>query len=185
MAFQPVYMELQAVFPCDIIAASSFKETVFGEKICLKRQCSLRFIIDIFDLVTHYFRQGFGDSHAVYMHSCGVRLHDGSPGINVNDQPRQIVSLTVYKTVGVIGGIDCDTDSTTHIIGNLQFTFPEIVVDGFLTEREHTYGDTSDLEMSFGYKFLLRSVYFYNFTFFGFSIETSDCSGENPGMKSF
>ena len=77
------------------------------------------------------------------------------------------------------------TDSTTHIIGNLQFTFPEIVVDGFLTEREHTYSDTSDLEMSFGYKFLLRSVYFYNFTFFGFSIETSDCSGENPGMKSF
>ena len=178
-------MELQTVFLCDIIAASSFKETVFGEKVCLEGQRSLRFIIDIFNLVTHYFRQGFGDTHAVYMHSCRVRLHDGSPGIDVDDQSGQIVSLTVHETIGVIGGIDCDTDSTTHIIGDLQFTFPEIVVDGFLTERKHTYGDTSDLKMSFGYKFLLRSVYFYNFTFFGFSIETSDCSGENPGVKSF
>ena len=39
--------------------------------------------------------------------------------------------------------------------------------------------------MPCGDKFFFRGVYFYYFTFFGFSVETGDCTGENPGVKSF
>ena len=53
------------------------------------------------------------------MHSCGVRLHDGSPGINVDDQSGQVISFTMYETIGVIGRIDCDTDTAAHLVGDL------------------------------------------------------------------
>ena len=114
-----------------------------------------------------------------------MSLHDGSFGININHQSGEIVTFTVYETIGVIDRIDSDSNGTTHVVCNFQFAFPEIMVDRFLPERKHTYSDTSDLEVSFGDKFFLGGVYFYNFTFFGFSVETGDSTGENPGVKSF
>ena len=119
------------------------------------------------------------------MHSCRVSLHDSGLGINVDNQSGKVVTFTVYETVGVVRRIRSNTDAAAHVVCYFQLTFPEIVVDRFLTEREHTHSDTSDLEMSFGDKFFFRGVYFYDFTFFGISVETGDSTGENPGVKSF
>ena len=112
-------------------------------------------------------------------------LHDSGLGINVNYQSREIIPFTMYKAIRVVGRVRGNADASAHVIRYFQFTFPEIVADRFLTERKHTYGNTSDLEMPFGDKFFFRGVYFYYFTFFGFSVETGDCTGENPGVKSF
>jgi len=41
-------------------------------------------------------------------------------------------------------------------------------------KRKHAHGDAAYLEMSLGYEFLLGSVDFNYFTFFGFTVEMSD-----------
>ena len=80
-------------------------------------------------------------------------LHNGSLGIDIDNQSGKIVSFTVYQTIGIIGRIRGDTDTAAHIVCYFQLTLPEIVIDRFLLKRKHTYSDTSDLEVSFGYKF--------------------------------
>ena len=119
---------------------------------------------------------------AVFFHAGqepGHRLHEG---VVVHHRVPLIALEPVAGVPVVLRQNDRLRVSRFH---RLSEPFPEIMVDRFLPERKHTYGDTSDLEVSFGDKFFLGGVYFYNFTFFGFSVETGDSTGENPGVKSF
>ena len=47
-------------------------------------------------------------------------------------------------------------------------------------EREYAYGNAANLEMSFGNEFLLGSINFYYFAFFGFTVEMSDSTPKTP-----
>ena len=68
-----------------------------------------------------------------------------------------------------------NTNAATHLIGNTEFAFPKIRINSFiLMKRKHAHGDAAYLEMSLGYEFLLGSVDFNYFTFFGFTVEMSD-----------
>ena len=109
------------------------------------------------------------------MHTGRVCLHYGRAGININDQAGKVISLAMYQSVSVVSRIFSNTNAATHLIGNTEFAFPKIRINSFiLMKRKHAHGDAAYLEMSLGYEFLLGSVDFNYFTFFGFTVEMSD-----------
>ena len=59
-------------------------------KICLKRRCSLRFIMNIFDLVSPLLRSRASASNHTYCIPLEMRLHDGSPGITSMTSPGRL-----------------------------------------------------------------------------------------------
>ena len=51
------------------------------------------------------------------MHTDGMGLHDGSMAINVDDQPRQVVTFAMNEPVGIVVGIVGNTNGLTHLKG--------------------------------------------------------------------
>ena len=103
LSFQPVYVELQSIFHCYIFRTSSLDKPILRrQQISLKRQCCFRLIVNIFNHISHYFWQSIGYFHAIYMHSCRMCLHNSCMIININDQSRQIVPLTMHQTIRIV-----------------------------------------------------------------------------------
>ena len=135
------------------------------------------------DDVAHHFFEGFGHCHTVEVHAGRVCLHDGGMVVHVDNQSGQVITLAVYQTVGVVLRIAQHAQGTAEVFGHLQAAYPERVVDGFLTEGQHTHGDAANLEMSAGNEFFLGGVDIYYFTFFRLSFHAGDGAGKDPGMK--
>ncbi len=184
MAFQPVDVELQTVLHGYIVCAAAFQETVLRIEVGFEGKGRFRFVIDIVYLVAHHFGKGIGNGHAVEVHAGRMCLHHCSTGINVDNQPRQVVSLPVHQAIGVVCRVSGYADTAAHVVCYAEFTFPEVRIDFFfLTEGQYAYGDTANLKMPFGYEFLFGRVDFNNFPFFGLSVEMCDGAGKHPRVK--
>ena len=86
---------------------------------------------------------------AVDMHAHAMRLHDGRLAIDVDDQSGQVVTLTMYQTIGVsLTGIG-QSDGLTNGQGRRKAPFPEIIVNRFVIKSEHPHSNASHLPMSF------------------------------------
>ena len=79
-----------------------------------KGQCGLAFIVDILDARAHHLGQLLGNLHTTQVHADAVGLHDGSLAIDINDESRQQVALTMHQTVGVVLRIVGHADGDTH-----------------------------------------------------------------------
>ena len=92
-----------------------------------------------------------------------------------------VIALAVYQTVGIILRIAQHAQGTAEVFGHPQAAYPERMVDGFLTEGQHTHGDASNLEMSAGNEFFLGGVDIYYFTFFRLSFPRGRWRRKDPG----
>ena len=111
-------------------------------------------------------------------------LHHCGAGINVDNKPRQVVSLPVHQAIGVVCRVSGYADTAAHVVCYAEFAFPEVRIDFFfLTEGQYAYGDTANLKMPFGYEFLFGRLDFNNFPFFGLSVEMCDGAGKHPRVK--
>lgn len=157
-------MKLQTVLLCNIIIASSFRKPFSRGKGRHEGGVVSWFIIDIFQSCCHpWLGQSLGDHHT--RSTCIPAewgLHDGSFGININHQVREIVPFCM-QTIGVVDRINSDSNGTRkqrimYAISSLP-AFPNHGWSVLCRKRKHTYGDTSIWKCPSAI-FFLGGVYF-------------------------
>ena len=184
LSFQPVNMKQQSVFHCHIFCASSKQESVFCRfQVGFKRKGCFTLIINILHHVAHNLLQCRSYLMAIHMHTCRVSLHNGSMVIKVDNQSRQIVSLTMNQTACIVSLIANQLQRNSKVTGHRKFSYPEIMVYSLMFECKHSYSYTTYLIMSGCNILLVGSIYFHHLTLFRFTGDFCYCSRENPGMK--
>ena len=177
-------MELQPVFHGHVLRTASLEEAVFGsQQIGLERQGGFRLVINVLDDIAHHLFEGIGHGHAVEVHAGRVCLHDGGMVVHVDDESGEVIAFPMHQTVRVVAGIANQAQGTAEVLGHLQTAHPVVMVDGFLAERQHTYGDTAYLEMSAGNELFLGGIDIDHLTFFRLSFHAGNGTGKDPGVK--
>ena len=181
---QPIDMELQSVLHSHIISIATQDEAILLAQVCLVWQGGLALVVDVLQLVAHHLLQRLGNLHTAYMHTHTVSLHHGSRTIAVDNETRQVISLAMHQSIGVVVWISGDTYRQTHLVSRLQSGAPEFVVDIHIAEREHSHGDGTDLIVTDGDEVASRSENPYGFTFLYIIVHALDSAGEYPWMES-
>ena len=184
LSLKPIDVELESVFERDIVLAAADDESVLLFETSLEGQCCLAFVIDVLDPVAHHNDELRGYTVTFNMYAHAMRLHYGSLAIDIDDKSRHVVALAVYEAVCVVVRVIHDADGATHVEGRLEFAVPEVVVDLFIVEREHSHGYRPNLKMSDGYKFASGSHYSHNLSFINILRLMLYCPREHPRMES-
>ena len=182
---QPVDMEFQSILNSHIVSITTQNKSVFLTEISLEWQSSFTLIINILESVAHHFCKSLSYFHSVDVHTHAMRLHHGSLSVAVDNQSRQVITLTMHQSIGIIGSIVGNTHSDTHLEGRIQTRAPELIIDGNIMERKDTNCDGTYLIMSHSNKIPGRSDDTYNLTFYDSLVHLSDSAREDPRMKTF
>ena len=128
--------------------------------------------------------QCLGDLVTGVVHPDRVRLHDRRMGVKVDDEPRQVISLTVDEAEGVVplrvGG---QSQCLTERIGLADTLCPKRLIDFSLLEGEYADGDAADLVMADGQELVVGAINLHEVALFGLAVDGLDRSGEYPRMK--
>jgi hypothetical protein len=103
--------------------------------------------------------------------------------VEVDDKAGKIVAFAVYKAAGIVGLCSDKAESLTEVTRNGETVYPEIVVDLFFLECEHTYGDAAYLIVSGSYVLLVGCIYFNYLSFFRIALYTGYSAGKHPWVK--
>ena len=184
LTFEPIDVEEKAVLHCHILCAASEEESVLCRfEIGLERECGLTLIIYVADGVAHHFLECLGYLVTIDVHSGRVCLHDGCMVVEIDDKAGKIVTFAVYKAAGIVGFCSDKTESLTEVTRNGETAYPEIVIDLFFPECEHTYGDAAYLIVSGSYVLLVGCIYFNYLSFFRIALYTGYGAGKHPRVK--
>ena len=82
-----------------------------------------------------------------------MSLHNSCTAIDINNQTRQIIALTVYQTVDIVILAVCQAKRTAQFICNSKPFVPKSMVNRFFLERKYTDGNTAHLNMAYGNPF--------------------------------
>ena len=182
---QPIDMEFQPILNSHIVSITTQNKSVFLTEISLEWQSCFTLIINILESVAHHFCKSLSYFHSVDVHTHAMRLHHGSLSVAVDNQSRQIITLTMHQSIGIIGCVVGDAHSDTHPEGRVKTRAPELVIYGNIMERKNTNCDGTYLIMSHSNKIPSRSDDTYNLTFYDTFVHLRDSTRKDPRMKTF
>ena len=184
LALLPVDVEAQAVLERGFLIVTAHEVAILAAQVRFVGQGCLRFIIDILKPVAQDLFQCLGDLVTGVVHPDRVRLHDRRMGVKVDDEPRQVISLTVDEAEGVVplrvGG---QSQCLTERIGLADTLCPKRLIDFSLLEGEYADGDAADLVMADGQELVVGAINLHEVALFGLAVDGLDRSGEYPRMK--
>lgn len=122
------------------------------------------------------------DDVARKVHSRRMRLHHSCGTIDIDDQSRQEVALSMHKTESVVVFAH-QTDSLTQIVGALQTLNKEILTYHALRKVEHTHCDAANLKMTNSDKVACRCVDTDKIALLNIVVHLGNRSGEHPRME--
>ena len=134
--------------------------------------------------MVHNLHQLLGNGHSRYMHTHAMCLHHSRLTIAIDHQSRQVVTLTVHQSIGIVGGIVSDADTLPHLEGRQQTVMPETIIDLYVTKREHSHRNRSYLKMPHGNKGIVGRYHLYYFSFCNARISMMDGPREHPRVES-
>lgn len=114
LSAQPVDVEFESVLHGDVFFRVSVYEPVFLSQFGFVRQGRLALVVDVLYAVLHDVDECPGDGFACFVHSYAMCLHDGCGAVTVDDESWEVVSLSVYETVGVVCGIVGNSYAYAH-----------------------------------------------------------------------
>ena len=121
-------MEFQAVLQGCVVIGTTDDKTVLLTEFGLEGQRGLTLVEHMLNTVAHHLHQGIGNLLAANVNTHAMGLHDGRLAITVDDQSGEVVTLTVYKSVGVILGIVGNSDGNAHLECRCQAALPELFI---------------------------------------------------------
>ena len=184
LAFQPIYMKLQAVLYRHVFRASAHDKTVFLPQFRLERQSGFALIVHVFHCSARHGHKCPCYFVTRHVHAHAMSLHDGCLSIHIHHQPRQTVSFAMHQTIGIISlFMSGHSDGASQVVSHSQAVFPIGSVHRFVLEIQHPDGNGTDLPMPHGYKIALGRQHTYHLPFFRLSLYMMDGSGKNPGME--
>ena len=132
----------------------------------------------------HHLSQHASYLFTTQVHSNTMSLHDSRLSIHVDNQTRQVITLTMYQSVGVILRIIGNAYSLTHLESRRQAGMPEFIVNQNIRERQHTHGNRSLLIVANSDKIARNGHYTHQLTLLDALIHTLDGTREHPWMES-
>ena len=117
------------------------------------------------------------------VHTDGMGLHHRRLSIDINDQARKVIALTMYQTIGVILWVIGNTDGETHLQCRRQTGIPERMVDLNVRESQYTDSNRTLLIMSDSDEIALKSDDTYQLAFLNTIVHPLDSPGEHPRME--
>ena len=96
---QPIDVEFQSILYGDVFGTSPVEEAVLWLHIWKR---GLTFIEDILYALPHHVHQLSCNLLPAQMHSYAMSLHNSSLPIYINNKPRQMVTLTMHQSIGII-----------------------------------------------------------------------------------
>jgi hypothetical protein len=103
--------------------------------------------------------------------------------INVYYQTGQVITLAMHKTVYVMILAVNKTQRAAQLKSHIQTPEPEIIVYGFMPEREYAHGYAAHLDMSHGYPFAVVGIDIHHIALIGSSLYGGYRTREYPGME--
>ena len=77
-----------------------------------------------------------------------MSLHNGSMSVTIHYKPRQMVTLTMDQSKGVVFGIVCNAYSLPYCQGTRDAFFPEFIGNVNIFKRKNAYRNRAYLIMS-------------------------------------
>ena len=121
--------------------------------------------------------------HPAVVHTHTVCLHDGYTAIDVDDQTRKIISLAMYQTINGVMPWNIQRERQTHLSRLFESAKPEIFVNRFVIECQHTHGNTTYLPVTASHELALCGVNTDHITLAHLTIDMMHSTREHPGMK--
>ena len=149
LSFQPVHVELQAVFQSSVVGAAPDDEAVLLSEFRFIWQSCLALVEDVLHPSVSNLYESLCNLVAVYVHAYAVCLHHSRLAVAVNNESRQVVALSVYQSVGVVFRVVGNADGKSHAQCLRQTLSPEIFIDVDVFKRQYSYSDASYLEVSY------------------------------------
>ena len=141
-----------------ILLCRAIEIAIDSIKVSLERYGGSTLVVDSCNLLAIDLTNSFGNTLTREVHTHRVALHNSSRTIDIYNQTRQEITLSVNKSVAgglrVVGQIQ----RATHIEGTRHTVTPPSIVDILLLESEHTHSDRAYLVVSSGYKITLRGI---------------------------
>ena len=176
-------MEFKSVFEGDSFGFVANEVAVDRFDRSLERHSAFGFVVYVVDSRDD-FDEEFGNDILGIVHTYGVGLNDGSVAIDVDDKAREVVAFAMHETVG-IGGVGIGkAERKAHVVGSFEAFVPERAVDRAVGEGEYAHHDATDLVVADGEELLVGTDDAHEVAFFGFACYFSDCTRENPWVKS-
>ena len=141
-------MEFQPVLDGCIIVGTAHYKAVLLSQLSLEGKRGFAFVVDMLDAVAHDTDKTGSNRLAAEMNAHAMSLHHGRQSIAVDDQSRQVVTLAMHQSVGIVLRVICNTQGQAHLKGRLQTRFPEIIVNLDIPKRKYTYRNGTYLIVS-------------------------------------
>ena len=176
-------MEKESVFLCCVLVATTIDKAILLSEVGFERQGGFALVINVFYSLAHYANERLAHLHTANVHSYAMSLHHGSFAVAVDYETRQIVALAMHQTIGVVVGIVGNAKAAANLKSRSKTSCPEVVVDFNISERQHSYGDRTNLEMAYGEEVATCRQHSHNIALSNIVVTTENSSREYPRMK--
>ena len=112
-------------------------------------------------------------------------LHHSRFAVAVDNESRQVVALTVNKTVSVVSRVVGNARQSSHFKRRRKPFAPKPLVNVNVFKRQHPDSDAPNLEMPYGDELIIGIKHPYRFALFDIVIGKSYGTREYPGMEAF
>ena len=119
------------------------------------------------------------------VHTDGMGLHNSRLSIHINYQTRQIITLAMNQSIGIVVGIVGNTDGLTHLQSRRKARTPEFIINLNIWECQHTHGNRAFLIVTYSDKIARIRQHTNYITLSNTLVNLSDSTWEHPRMESF
>ena len=183
LAFEPVDMKLQSVLHGHIVIGVSIKEPVFLMEVFLHRQCRLTLVEHIFYSAFHHLEQRLADPVTAVVHAHAVRLNDSGLTVAIDDEPGEIVALSMNEPICIVVRIVSNPDANTHIERRANALLPKTGIDRLILKGEDTDRNGTFLIMPYRNEVAVGIHHPHDIAFLYAVIHVMDGTGEDPRME--
>ena len=181
LAFEPVDVELQAVFQSDVAVEGADEIFVFGIETGFIGESRVAFVIDIANPGLGKTGEGFGDGAPGEVHAGGMRLHHGRVAVDVDHEAGKEVPLAMDEPETVVVVAD-QSQSLAQAECAPQPLEIKIVGQPVGAELEDPDRDASDLVMACAEHIAAEIGDSDEVALFRLAVDGGNRPREHPGM---